>query len=296
MFSSYSSSFAATVPSPGVVTPGSGIVVAPSGLELSVGIPSGMEGWDHTFAPDGLGLGLLLGTPLGLGTSPIDPFPPADDPTFTAQSVLEAARDKHSSFDKQRHPDPILLRFLDRYQRQLLAKAIERNGSFAAATVELALPAAADFAGGIRLGFAYHLIHGGEVGFLTGGQQEFTLVPYGQRYMAPGLSGWIHGNRLHLAGAASDWTGVTGITLSYVPTVSRLSNLRSVLQLPRSSEAAMVEAVSAFMAGRGHNDPQLPPINVAGYVSVAALAEQDFLQEIGNRRRSQLKRIREVFW
>jgi hypothetical protein len=277
------------LPTPGVT------VTLTSGVRMGMYVPGGLEGFGKTVLPDDrVGMHFRLGVPTFRVVNPETDTPPSADPTFTAESVIEAARDRHSSFDRSRHPSPILLRRLDRLQRSLLARALQRNHSILVAPHTVPFPLA-DWDAGYLLPFSFHLMHGGDVNLLGGGRVRFTLVPWGQRHDPIDLySGWIHGTNIFFRGEASDWTGVESVTLSYVPTVSRLSSLRATLQLPRSSEPVLVEQLAAFMAGRKHTDPQLPPIDEAAFIQRAAEEERDWLSQIAAQRRSQMKQIREV--
>lgn len=269
--------------------------VSPGGLEMAMEIPLGLDGWDASAVPDeAVQTPMELGVPtFAIVNAPLEGNPSVDI-NFTVASVIMGARDRHSSFSPDRHPDPILVRYLDRYQRELLAKAIEVNSSFSAASFTVALPLA-DFEAGAVLPFAYHQIHGGQVRFEDGGVSPFSLVPEGQRFDHTRFyAGWVHGDRIYFQGEDADWTGVSGVELSYVPTTSRLTALRSVFQLPRSSESCLVESCAAFMAARKHTDPQIPAVDETAFWTRAAAAETAWLTEIANRRRPVIKRIRDV--
>lgn len=267
-------------------------------LRLSAGMPEGLEGFDRrvTLDPsDRVGIGLDLGVPTFKVTNPdTGGQEPTVDPTFTVRSVILAARDRHASFDKVRHPDPILVRRLDQLQRYLLEQAIERNPSFLAQKHTITWPPE-DFDAGYQLAFSYHLLHGGDV-FVGGTKSEFNLVEYGRRNSSiPLFSGWVVGDRLYFRGLSADWQGVTKIVLDFVPAVPRLVQLSSLFTLPRSAESAFVDQLALFMGGRGHADPQLPAIDLADLRRAAAVSETNFLNGIGRRRQTSVKYIKDVW-
>jgi hypothetical protein len=267
-------------------------------LRISYAIPEGLDGFDRrvNLDPDDRArLGLHLGVPTFKVTNPdTGGAEPTVDPTFTCKSVIRAARDRHASFDSSRHPDPILVRRLDQLQRYLLTQAIERNPSFMAATHTITWPPTS-FDDGYQLAFSYHLLHGGDV-FFGGQKTEFNLIEYGRRFSSvPLYSGWVVGDRLYFRGLASDWTGTTKIVLTYVPAVPRLATLGSLFTLPRSAESAFVDNLAAFMGGRGHADPQLPAINVGLLNQEAGKSEEAFLREIGKRRQTSVKYVKDVW-
>lgn len=266
-------------------------LVAPLGLELLITVPPGITGLDPRLTPQSTLLHLKVGQALVLIASSPDG---SVDASFTAESVIEASRDRHASFDRQRHPGPILLRFLDRLQRYLLGEAVQRDISFLAQEHPVLFPLA-DFTAGYLLPFTFHILHGGDL--VMQGQRvgEFNLIPYGRRFSpVPLYSGWTMGQTLHFRGMASDWIPVDQVVLSYVPTVTRLSTITGGLTLPRSAEAAMVEHLAAFMAQRGHKDPRLPPIDITAFEATAAREEGKWLAQVGDRRRTQVKYVKDV--
>ena len=209
--------------------------------------------------------------------------------------MIEAARDRHASFDQYRHPDPILLRFLDRMQRGLLGKGIQRNAQLFAATHTFAFPLTT-WASGVVIPFVYHLLLGGKVELIDGARLSFDIVPYGQGEAAyPFYAAWVLGTRLYFKGDANDWTGVVAVHVDYVPTVEQLTALNAHMTLPRSAADAMVESCAAFMAGRAHSDPQLPAIDEAAFIRRAEKAEEAWLLEVAAMKRTQTKTIREVW-
>jgi hypothetical protein len=276
---------------------GGGLTLHPAGLSIGLVMPVGMEGWDHTVPAEAPGtLALALGqVVVDVGNTGGGEAPPYQDPSFTALSVIEAARDRHQSFDKVRHPDPILLRFIDRHQRVLLGQAVQRNVSFFAAKHEIPFPLTS-FADGYAIPFAFHSILGGDVELIDGALLSWSLVPYGQREQpSPFYAAWAYGGRLYFRGSRGDWGGVVAVHVDYVPDTARITTLRAVIQLPRAAEPALVEATAAFMAGRSHNDPQIPRIDEAAFIRRAEREEETFFTWVAAQRRTQIKQIREVW-
>jgi hypothetical protein len=276
---------------------GTTVVVIDEGVQVGLSVPLNMLGWDveAPLTTEGMQLGVLLGIPtLTINNGSGSETPPPSDPGFTAGAVIEAARDRHSSFDRIRHPDALLVRFLDRTQRELLLEALQVSRYTLSTTTEIPFPLAS-FAGGVNLPSALSVI-GGETELIDGALLPFSLVPWGQRNESvPFYGGYIAGDKLFFKGEATDWTGVVKVILRYVPDIARLVTLGSILGLPRTIEPALVEACAAFMAGRSHTDPQLPAIDESAFIQRAEKARAKWLEALAAQQRSQIRTIREVW-
>lgn len=215
------------------------------------------------------------------------------------RSIISAARDQHPAFDKQRTPDAVLLRFLTNEHRSLVTKARVRNWRAIAATLEVTLPLA-DFAAGITL--PAHVYVGEGTAHSTGFAgpsvpAPFTIIDPAMRFAldVPMPAGWVDNGKLFLVGSDIDWTIVAKLDVRYVPAPPTFAADSENITLPDEAEPALVAAAAYFMACRGHNDKNLPPINNAHFLNQAQGAERDFLDGLGNRRVGHVFQIRDYF-
>jgi hypothetical protein len=214
----------------------------------------------------------------------------------TAGEVITAARDVHPAFDWRRNPDPVLLRFLNRYHRALCGKAVHRNESILAQEQVVPLPLAV-FADGIALP-AYQYLHGATLVLVMDptDKRPLEIVPWAHRY-DPGKfpAAWIHGDHLYLRGEATDWVAWGSIVLSYTPIAPDITAVTDTFLLPDTALACLVAATAAYLGTRGAADPGLPKIPLEALKIEAAQAEEDFLNDVFLRRGAQTIRTREVW-
>lgn len=207
-------------------------------------------------------------------------------------SVINAARDRHVAFDKQRNPSGPLYRFLGQYMQVLSGKMLlidpESTGLLAEMTVDLS---AYDFDAGVALDtgtLVVEVVLNDPATSIPQRSYPIELIDPAQRFApnGPRAAAWQIGNVLYLRGRAEDYQNYGSITLRVTPAV--LDQLvwetaGTALMLPDDAELACVEAVALFMAKRGHNDPKLPPIDLGAFKATAAEAETDFLNLVRRR-------------
>lgn len=216
--------------------------------------------------------------------------------TLTAKQVIEAARDEHASFDDRRHPDRPLVRMLSRYQKQLLARAMERNVAPFVLVQETALPLA-DFDAGIALPAHKVIQHVDAVSATDPARKRrVEILDWGHHAdPVPFPSVFIEAGVLYLRGVANSWNEYGQLRVFYVAEPVVLTAPASTFILPDSAESALISRTAAYMAQRGHADEQLPAADAAFFATRAAGVEADWLDEIARQRHVQLLQTREVF-
>jgi hypothetical protein len=215
--------------------------------------------------------------------------------TLTAGPILEAARDRHVSFDRRHHPDPSCLRYLSGYVRTLHGTVAVIDETALAVEEIIALPLF-DFSLGAAVP-ANRTIVGAVLKDARGIVYDFDLVQWGNRHdrNRARLVAWEVGGRLYLSGAATDYTSYSEIGLLLVPIPVDLTSLTSAIGLPDSAQQCLETKVALFMALRGHDDEAMPKPDARALASEASEAETRFLADIGNRVAGRRFPVRDVF-
>ena len=201
---------------------------------------------------------------------------------MTVQDVLEQAREQRAEWTPETHPNSLLIRYLSRYQRELLGRIMLRNPHAVTATEQIALPLA-DFDAGETLP-DFQRVLGGTVylsGNVTSPTYPLTLVPWSQR-LEPALrpAAYLEGFTLHLCGREADWAGYDRVDVSYVPLATQLTAMGDVLTVPDVAESAVVEAVAAFLAVRTSDMSAGEKLERRRY---AAACETELLDQLAQR-------------
>jgi hypothetical protein len=219
-----------------------------------------------------------------------------------ARSLIDAARDRHSSFDRYTHPDALVCRYLSQLQRTLVGSIRQHNPNVITAELELALPPTLledeedpestvdPWERGVPLP-PHSKVLGGTVQLSRQTVPPTTtlvMVDWGNRlYPRFRFSASVDNGRLWLTGSPETWGGdVTSITIKYVPTPPDLVALDDELLVPDSGELAVIEHLAYFMARR------TPEMNASAFAQAAQGAVTEFLQEIASARRA--KSIRKL--
>lgn len=214
-----------------------------------------------------------------------------------AQRVIESARDRHSAFDPRRVPDPSALRFLSAYRKELAGKVAAIDETQLAVTQAVAMPLAV-FDDGIALNANRYI-----AGIMAKDNQAtpeywpVDLIPWAQRndINTPLAAAWEYGGKLYLRGPSTVWRNITELGIALVPSMDTdLAALTDDVGLPPEAERACVEAIAAYMAKRGHNDPALPAINLSLFTDEARKAEAEYLADVANRNTGRHFRTRDV--
>jgi hypothetical protein len=220
--------------------------------------------------------------------------------SLVVQDLILSARDHHASFEARRHPDPVLMRALSRYQRTLVPQLLRLRPDAVVSLQTTVLPLA-DFDAGITVpDFTYP--RGVEatlpaVAGLAERHRAVDLVSWGDRHRYTNAA-YLRGQVLFLTGTASDWTEYTAIRFHYTPQVDALTattGAGGTLILPNAAEPCLVTFLAAFMAKRGHADESVGQPNVAGLQAEWEAAEQMFLSESGRHQQAVVGVVRESF-
>jgi hypothetical protein len=213
---------------------------------------------------------------------------------FTAQDVIEEARDQHPSFDPRRTTDRSLLRQLSRYVRQLTFLTVEKDSSALPQTVTQVLFPLADFAAGETIP-AYVYAQGGTLTMagVNDRSEPFNLVPWRNRYM-PNMqsAGFIHGGVLYFCGDAADWVGVEKVELHLVVEPTPFTALSDTVPLPDGAKWPCVEHLAYWMARR-QGAYEGMKIDVRQFKQDWKESESEYLVEIAQHSRGEATYVRE---
>ncbi len=209
--------------------------------------------------------------------------------------VVNAARDRHAAFDRVRTPDGVLYRFLADYCQEVQGKIMAIDPTYAGVEVTLsfALPLA-DFDAGMALGPGRIVTDIVAVEPLSAGVDRDTipiqLISRDQRFARNGpiAAAWQEGENLYLRGPYTRWRDMGSIEVQVVQSftdadVTALQAKTAVLPLPDAGAKMATEAMAYLMARRGHNDPQLPPIDVGLFRDELSRSEEAFYDAIRQR-------------
>lgn len=207
-------------------------------------------------------------------------------------SIINAARDRHVSFDPQRHPSGPLFRFLAQYTAKLSGKValIDPEAGGLAAEVSVNLDVF-PFVAGVVLAanrFVTEVVLVDKASAVPQQSYPIDLIDAAQRFApnGPRAAAWQMGNNLFLRGRYEDWINYGSVTIRYVGGLAAegANEAKAAnMTLPDESELACVENTALFMAKRGHNDPKLPPIDLGAFKATADEAESDYLDVVRRR-------------
>lgn len=215
----------------------------------------------------------------------------------TVEQAIEHARDIHPALDPFLAPDPLLLRFLSRYQQRLLAELADLKRDLLKETYELDL-AAYDFEFGEQLP-EYLLVHGGTVVFTNSRRdpEPFELVPYRERLDAWQYrwGGYLNGEGLLLLlGREADWNEVSRIDVHYFPKGALLALPADAFVLPGMPLDVLAEQAAYFLARRLPKDVD-PPVDKAWHKAEALSAEEKYIDQVTGRNRAVFSRTQTVW-
>lgn len=206
---------------------------------------------------------------------------------LVAREVIDAARDRHPAFDRNRNPDKLVLRFLSSYATELHGKVVKLNETALLTELSVALPLA-DHEAGIPL--PPHRYVAEIVARLNSSTTDdpqvmpVALIPWAHRFdrNRPIWAGWVVKGTLYLRSPASRWQTMNEIAVSLVPTPILSQTLDDPVALPDEAGRALIEHTAAFMARRGHSNPALPAIDLSACVLAATSAEEAYLADVAN--------------
>ena len=214
-----------------------------------------------------------------------------------AGDVIDEARDRHPAFDKNRNPQKVVRRELSRYVSRLQGKIDLIDEAALVVEQSFPLPLAV-FANGITLTANRGVREVVAVGS-DGVRHSLDIIPVGQRNDRTTRVGsvWIVNGVLYLNGTAATWGGVASVAVSYTPASGQVVTDADVLGLPDNARTACVEALALFMARRGQTNKQgdIPMLDLNDFKEALAVAEKEFLDEVGDSLSSQVFRVRDTW-
>lgn len=205
--------------------------------------------------------------------------------TLVAGNVIDAARDAHTSFYAQKHPNKMALRFLSRFVKGLHGKVAAIDEDQLRVDITTPLPLA-DFNAGIALPANTRAVTGAVVSYpepTTFAPVPLDIIQSDERNAlnTPAGAAWQVNGRLYLAGTAARWSRFNQIAIALVLLPDTLATLQDVLALPDAAEAACVEAVALFFARREFNESDGDAkLNLSTFVASADKAERDYLDDV----------------
>ena len=201
-----------------------------------------------------------------------------------AGDVIDAARDRHVAFDRERCPNGLCLRLLSGYAVELHGKITRLDEDVLRTEFSTPLPLA-NFAAGIALPANRTIVAvaGQPVGSTD--QFDILLVPASNKsdVNTPLAAAYQIGDVLYLRGNAQLWNAVASVAIATVPVPSPFLKSSDAVWLPDTSKRALAENLALALAKRGHNDPTLPAIDLAAFAASAADAEKAYLDDVQNR-------------
>lgn len=220
--------------------------------------------------------------------------------SLVAGNLIRDARDEHWSFDERRHPGPVLLRALSRYQRRLVSGILRANRRVLVSEQETALPLA-NFDTGITVPDYKHPIQV-EVDYPQDVNQEqrrniVNLVPW-ERRLDYHRAAYLRNNTLYLTGVAADWTSFEKVRIYYIPEVNDLTTYTGAggtLVVPNAASPCLVAYLAQFMARRAASSETIAAAERREFRADFAEAEEAFLDELAGQRQAELSVVKEVF-
>lgn len=206
---------------------------------------------------------------------------------LVAGNVIDAARDRHTAFDRKTHPNKMLLRTLAMYVKKLHGKVTAIDEDAVRIEQTYALPLA-DFSAGITLPANVRYVAEASVTYpqpSTFAPVPVEIVQSSERNArnAPANGAWVVNGVLYLAGNAQRWTAFDQIAVSAVLVPPDLVDLTDTLVIPDAAEEACVEAVALFMARREAQESDGDAkINLGAFVASADAAEKAYLDDVKN--------------
>ncbi len=220
--------------------------------------------------------------------------------TILAEDLITAARDGHAAFSKVRHPNAGLLRALSHYKRQLWSRIANVNSSVLAVEEVIDLTTF-NFTTGATFPDHIYVVPDGEVSHPNDVNQSdrgrFTIIDMTVRqFTRPQHCGWFIQNQLWLHGDEKDWVNTTNLYISYVAIPTGPTAMGDNFDpAPDTIEPVLEAFLAKLMAGKGHNDQSLPPIDTKEFNQEWHIAEDRFLSELGERRKAQRIKTLDIF-
>lgn len=213
-------------------------------------------------------------------------------------SLVDEARDLHPSFDRRNNPDKLILRELERYERELIEKVVAVNEDYLRTTIEETLPPPTPnfpaWATGLSL--PDHLVlHDAEYQIGTDWYRMHIRPMAVEHDPGPMRTAYVAGRTAWLRGVEADWNGVSAVRFHYTAAPSGLPDLNTALTIGDSARTVLVNRLAFTMAKRAVTVPNASPPNVAEFRIDWQQAEEAYIVGAGGIRAGHTSQVREVW-
>ena len=212
----------------------------------------------------------------------------------TAGEIITEAREIHPELHEEFNPEPTVLRFLSRYNRELVSKTIRSNPDELAVWETIALPFATFDAGEaltpaiVRFEADVKVQGSGDTI-----RDKLHIVPVGERWTTRVWpAAYVVADQLYLLRTDGDWTQWTEIRVRHVAIPADITATGTAMTLPDTANDAYIYALADFMAFR--LDAEIP-IDRNRIRQDLRSAEQRYLDEVAGRAMSMTAMIGDVW-
>ncbi len=225
--------------------------------------------------------------------------------SFTADDVVNAARDRHPSFDPKSAPNEVGYRYLDQFAGALASDIMQRRPEAMTVTALVTPLPLAVFSSGIAVPANLMVT---EVTALRTGDTSpnedapVALLAPSQRFRFSGngtvgfgiltLTAYLNGSTLQLGSDATAWSPYASITVRYIP-VPSVTTGASVLPFPDDAMTPCVSALAEFFGMRRQGMSDAPPAGL--WAREAADDRQTFLDRIQRQFGVEEVRVQDVY-
>jgi hypothetical protein len=204
--------------------------------------------------------------------------------------VIEAARDRHPSFSPSEHPDGLAVRFLEDYQRDLLARLVDLNPSSVSRSHEVTFPILrladpedpdSELVDGFSEGVVMppHKDFRGATAYTAHAETPLNRIEWENRLNSRfNFAIYPLNGRIFFTRTAADWKLVQRVVVDYTPEAEEITSIDQELILPDAAYLTCVEALAAFFGARSGS-----PIDLT---LRANHAETRYLEEVRRSRRA----------
>lgn len=187
---------------------------------------------------------------------------------MTVAEIIEEARELHSGFAREFHPDSTLMRFISTKQRVILGEILKLNSNYlnTEEAIDISVMDEAAWKAGHTLAGVPRLIKTADIVFDNGETAVATRVSLEQKHDARFFpSFYVTGQTIRFCHKFEDWRDVALMNVNYVPDAAALTTVQDSLVLADYAKDALVWATGLFMANR----PSPEPVDKAFFAQMA---------------------------